>query len=182
MPTYAAFLRGINLGRRRPPMAQLRDLFVEMGFTNVSTFIASGNVLFDAEEPDVASMEASVSAHLHASLGYPVATFIRSIEALDEIVAAQPFAADDVARPGHNVHVSFFHDVLDSGAISRVNALEKEGRDAFAVVGREIYWLARGRLSDSPVTMDMLAKAVGKREGTMRNMNTLRRILDKFGR
>ena len=49
MPRYVAFLRGINLGKRRPPMSELKRLFEELGFTNVATFIASGNVLFETK-------------------------------------------------------------------------------------------------------------------------------------
>ena len=46
MQRYIAFLRGINLGKRRLPMSQLRDLFEELGFDDVDTFIASGNIVF----------------------------------------------------------------------------------------------------------------------------------------
>ena len=50
MKQYIAFLKGINLGKRRPPMSQLKALFEEIGFTKVETFIASGNVLFSTGE------------------------------------------------------------------------------------------------------------------------------------
>ncbi len=48
MPRYIAFLRGINLGKRRLPMSQLRSSFEELGFSDVKTFIASGNVVFSS--------------------------------------------------------------------------------------------------------------------------------------
>jgi uncharacterized protein (DUF1697 family) len=55
---YVAFLRGINLGQRRPPMSRLRALFGEMGFDEVETFIASGNVLFSCRQKNCGRLEA----------------------------------------------------------------------------------------------------------------------------
>jgi uncharacterized protein (DUF1697 family) len=48
MPKYVAFLRAINVGGRTVKMGHLRSLFEAMGFSNVETFIASGNVIFDS--------------------------------------------------------------------------------------------------------------------------------------
>ena len=52
---YVAFLRGMNLGRRRIKNPELCAAFEDIGFTNVSAFLASGNVIFDADESDLAS-------------------------------------------------------------------------------------------------------------------------------
>ena len=49
MQRYIAFLRGMNLGKRRLPMSRLKELFEELGFNDVETFIASGNVLFSSK-------------------------------------------------------------------------------------------------------------------------------------
>src|SRR3954466_1331358 len=70
-----AFLRGINLGNRRPLMSRLRELFAELGLEQVETFIASGNVVFSTPPKDGASLEKQIASHLEASLGYPVDTF-----------------------------------------------------------------------------------------------------------
>lgn len=181
MTRYVAFLRGINLGGRRPPMAQLRELFGNLGFSDVATFIASGNVIFASDEQDTELLEAKISAHFEVTLGYEVAAFARSMDEVRRVVSAQPFPQAEVDRAGHNLHVTFFRARLEPEATKRVRALAAHGRDTFDVVGREVYWLARGGISDAPVTMEMLWKAAGTSDNTMRNMNTLRRILDKFG-
>jgi uncharacterized protein (DUF1697 family) len=49
MQRYIAFLRGINLGKRRLPMSQLKALFEELGFDDVETFIAGGNIVFSSK-------------------------------------------------------------------------------------------------------------------------------------
>ena len=83
---YVAFLRAINVGGRHlVKMDALRRLFEELGFTNVETFIASGNVVFESKSRSAASLEKAIEAHLQKSLGYEVKTFIRSESEVAEI-------------------------------------------------------------------------------------------------
>ena len=56
MPRYVAFLRVINLGRRRPAMSELRDHFEALGFAKVGTFISSGNVIFETRAIQTAKL------------------------------------------------------------------------------------------------------------------------------
>ena len=76
MPKFIAFLRAINVGNHTVTMDQLRRLFEELGFTNVETFIASGNVIFDAKAKTVSSLEAKIEKHLEKVLGYEVSTMV----------------------------------------------------------------------------------------------------------
>lgn len=177
MQRYVAFLRGINLGGRRPAMARLRELFEEVGLSNVATFIASGNVVFDADDATAADLEARIEAHLEASLGYAVDTFIRRLDALHAIAGldALPPAEDSE----WNAHVIFLRDDAGDDVTAALHRLETDG-DRFIVRGREVYWLRRGRLSDSGIDATALAKALGGPSNTMRNLNTVRRIIAKF--
>lgn len=72
MPQYVAFLRGINLGKRRVKMDHLRDLFEKMGFTAVSTYIASGNVLFSSTSRSSSKLEVLIEKELESALGHAV--------------------------------------------------------------------------------------------------------------
>ena len=180
MSRYIAFLRGLNVGGHRIKMDHLRGLFEEMKFTDVSSFIASGNIVFEASDSDATSLEARIAAHLQASLGYEVATFLRSFPALQQIIADQPFPQNEIAVSGHSVYVMFLHFPLPEDAIDRLIRLRTE-RDEFSASGREFYWLSRGRLTDSPITTPMMAQAIGNVEGTMRNLNTLHRLIARFG-
>ena len=78
MPQYIAFLRGINVGGHRIRMDRLRSLFEELDLTEVSTFIASGNVIFSTETDDSEALSDKIERHLAQELGYEVATFLRS--------------------------------------------------------------------------------------------------------
>ena len=68
MPRYVAFLRGINVGKRRLPMGQLKSAFQAMGFAEVSTFIASGNVIFSSKKSPEA-IEAIIKAANTSKIG-----------------------------------------------------------------------------------------------------------------
>jgi len=94
MSRTVALLRAVNITTRPVKMERLRTLFAEMGLANVSTYIASGNVLFDGDEPH-AALEERIEAHLAGALGFEVATFLRSPGEMAVIAAHEPFAAAD---------------------------------------------------------------------------------------
>ncbi len=105
MQPYVAFLRGINLGKRRLQMSRLKALIEELGFSKVETFIASGNVLFSTKATDPTRLESRIARHLESSLGYAVDTFIRTAEEVAAIARSKPFPQDGQA--GITIHVGF---------------------------------------------------------------------------
>ncbi|HEX5688887.1 MAG TPA: DUF1697 domain-containing protein, partial [Roseiflexaceae bacterium] len=152
---YIAFLRAINVGGHVVKMDRLRALFVELGFADVATFIASGNVIFETPEANVLALEAQIERHLHQALGYEVATFIRTPAELATI-AATPFP--DAGSAYHGLYVSFIKEPLGDVARQRLLALQTEN-DAFHTQGCEFYWLCRARLDNTPAMAPLLNKA-----------------------
>ena len=90
--TYVALLRGINVGGHTVKMDRLRDLFRELSVDRVRSFIQTGNVFFDSDEPDRSVLRTRIEAHLGASLGYEVPVCLRTVDELDQIVRLDPFA------------------------------------------------------------------------------------------
>jgi uncharacterized protein (DUF1697 family) len=176
MPGYVAFLRGINVGRRRVSMGTLRELFEQLELQAVETFIASGNVLFSARTTSIASLESRIASHLEAALGYPVDTFVRTAEEVIQIGADRPFADD--GQPGNTIHVAFMHARLPAAERRKLEALQTPF-DQFRVCGREFYWLCRIRTSDSQVWKLPAAKAIELPSVTMRNLSAIRRLIAK---
>jgi uncharacterized protein (DUF1697 family) len=88
---YVALLGGINVGGHRVKMTGLQAIFEALGFQGVATFIASGNVLFDADSTDAAELTAQVEQRLAQQLGYNVPNFLRSLEELQHVATYQPF-------------------------------------------------------------------------------------------
>jgi uncharacterized protein (DUF1697 family) len=178
MPRYVALLRAINVGGHTVKMDRLRALFEALGFARVETFIASGNVIFESPETDAAGLERRIEAHLHASLGYAVATFLRTPAELASAAAFAPFPRDELEQEGNPLYLGFLHAAPAEAAHERLAALATE-RDAFALHGRELYWLARGGMGTSKITNARLEKALGM-PATLRNVTTVRQLATRY--
>jgi uncharacterized protein (DUF1697 family) len=178
MRRYAAFLRGINLGGRRLKMDELRGHFEALDVENVSTFIASGNVVFDYARSDTAQLELEAERHLHDALGFSTEVFVRSLEELRDLAERRAFA--DARDDGFNLHVIFLREPLADDAVEALRALDGDD-DRFQVSGREVVWFRRGRLTDAPISTRQIEGALGGAENTMRNLNTVERMVAKFG-
>ncbi|HSW75148.1 MAG TPA: DUF1697 domain-containing protein [Candidatus Saccharimonadales bacterium] len=91
MSRYVALLRAINVGGHSIKMEQLRNLFTELGFSNVKSYINSGNIFFDADNIDREKLTTLIEQHLYEALGYKVPTFLRTVSELQSIVSQDPF-------------------------------------------------------------------------------------------
>lgn len=178
MPKLIAFLRAINVGGHNVKMDDLRKLFDELGFSSVETFIASGNVIFDAPGDDVQALERRIESHLRAALGYEVATFIRSAAELANIVGYQPFPAADLEAEGTSLYIAFLPGPPSDEARAKLMALRTDVDD-FHVHGRELYWLCRTRLSESKFGGGLLEKTL-KLPATLRNSTTVKKLAAKY--
>jgi uncharacterized protein (DUF1697 family) len=178
MPKYVAFLRAINVGGHTVKMEVLRRLFEDLGFANVETFIASGNVIFDSPSKSTEALEKKVEKYLQARLGYEVATFIRSIAEVAAIAAYRPFPDAEPSAEGNALYIGFLADEPADAAQQKLLSLKTEVDD-FQVSGREFYWLCRKKISESEITGALLAKTL-KMQATLRNATTVRKIAAKY--
>ncbi len=180
MHRYLAFLRGINLGHRRIKMDQLAELFRELKFTDVHTFIASGNVIFSSPSASVTKLTRQIEPHLHASLGYEVDTFLRTRTELSALAAFHPFSHADMTHPANTVHVGFFATSL-SPEQHRGLAACRSTSDEIRVEGREYYWLCRGIKSHaSKIWTTPSLRALKLPSSSMRNLTTIRKLAELY--
>lgn len=171
---YAAFLRGINLGsRRRVTADQLRAPLEALGFGDVASFLASGNLAFDADAGDGRDLETRLEAGLEEALGFAVETFVRREDEVAEVVAQQPFPAEVLATTAGKLQVTFLRNPPPPDALELVAALASDD-DRLAVIGREWYWLPSSGMSQSALDLRALEKALGR--GTTRTANTVARL------
>jgi uncharacterized protein (DUF1697 family) len=177
MNRYVAFLRGMNLGDRRIKNEELRRHFEEMGFEDVATFRASGNVIFASPKREAeAKLAKRVEAELDGLLGYDVPVFLRSIKEVAAIAAQEPFDAKAVKRSNGKLQVSLLMEKPSAAARKKVLALATD-RDLLAVDGREIYWLPSGGILDSELDLKVIEAIVGV--DTRRTMGTIEQIAAK---
>jgi uncharacterized protein (DUF1697 family) len=172
-PKHVALLRAINVGGHIVKMDRLRSLFEALSFTAVRTFIASGNVLFEASARGTAGLERKIEAHLERSLGFGVATFLRSPDELGSVAEYAAFPPA-VVRDAHALWIAFLKVPPDAAARARVAALACE-TDDFRVQGREIYWLRRATTSEAIVSGAALERAIAG-PMTARNVTTVRKL------
>jgi uncharacterized protein (DUF1697 family) len=175
---YVALLRAINVGGHVVKMDVLRKHFTRLGLNNVETFIASGNVLFDAPGAKPRELEERIAMELERVLGYPVATFVRSPSDLASVVEHEPFVAGAFDFTKHALYIGFLEGRPKPDVVSKVVAL-KTPMDEFHVHGRELYWGSRGRFSESAVSGALLERTIGMAM-TMRSVTTVRKLVAKL--
>ncbi len=179
MPKYVAFLRAVNVGGHVVKMDELRELFSSLKFSNVETFIASGNVIFDTKSAPDRKLEEKIEKSLEAALGYEVGTFVRSLDEIRAVIAHQAFPSDAV-KAAYVVNVGFMRDSLSTSVVEQAMSFRTE-IDDFHIHGREVYWLCRIRQSDSKFPAKKFEKAITG-PATWRNMNTVVRLAEKYSR
>ncbi|WP_305091763.1 DUF1697 domain-containing protein [Prescottella sp. R16] len=174
MTRYVALLRGINVGGIRIAMADLRRVFTDLGFGDVKTVLATGNVLFDADTADTAALKSTIESALRSEFGYEAWVIVLDVGTVRRIVEAYPFDPD---RDGRHPYVLFTTDPgVAAGLLAGQPDLDPEIE---RVQGGEnvVYWeVERGRTLDSP-----FGKSTGKPKlkafTTTRNLRTLVKLL-----
>ena len=177
MPHFVAFLRALNVGGSHVvKMDVLKRHFEKMGFADVETFIASGNVVFSSKSAK--GLDRRIAASLAKALGHEVSAFVRTAAELAEAAAHAPFAEKEVAACPTYL-VGFLSKELESDAAKRLSALETDA-DRFHVRGRDFWWLSRHGQNKPAISGRALEKAIGQ-PTTLRNVNTIRRMAERYG-
>jgi uncharacterized protein (DUF1697 family) len=153
-------------------MDHLRALFGELGYRNVVTLIASGNVTFDATTADTAKIERKIEQHLHARLGFASETFVRSRDELAAITEREAFSAVTL-KAAHALWIAFLKQPPSRVAVAALMAVSCPTEE-FHVHGREVYWLRRVTSSESKF-VGSLDKILGT-PVTARNITTVRKL------
>jgi uncharacterized protein (DUF1697 family) len=169
MPRQVALLRGINVGGNKPvAMAALRELFAELGYEDVTTYVNSGNVVFSGPKATAKKLERAIEE----AFGFDVAVVLRSRDDLATVVEADPFAgaADNPSR----------YLVLFSGS-GKIDPKKAEGvqggaDERFAIVGAEAYLWLPGGFQKSRLLKEVTEKRLGVTL-TGRNWRTVEKLL-----
>lgn len=177
MTKCAAFLRGINVGGRKPvKMEDLKKAFAALGLRNIETVLASGNVLFDTEEPRADALVKNIEEKLKLVFGHEIGVLLRSVEELQDLAGHNPFKKIKVT-PQTRLYVTF----LSQKPKARLKIPHESSRKDFRILrvsDREVCSVLT--LSPSWGTTDLMAvleKEFGKKI-TTRNWNTITRMLE----
>ena len=142
MASHLALLRGINVGgRNKVPMAELREVVTSLGYTGVTTYIQSGNVLFTTPESDTAQLASALEAAITGAFGVTSSVVVLSRDELAQILDRNPYPEEPNPKL---VHVMFLSaeppaDLLDRIKVAEGAAAAKGSRDTVTAIGPVLY-------------------------------------------
>jgi uncharacterized protein (DUF1697 family) len=178
MAQYAAFLRGVNLGRnRRVSSAELRKALEDVGFEDVGTFRASGNVVFGGASGPVSKLKARVEKGLLEAIGFEIIVFLRSADEVRAIADYEPFDPTLVAKSKGKLQVLVLPERPAAKASREVLSLATDD-DRLAFGEQELYWLPKSGTLESTLDRARIEKLVGPT--TARTKGTMEQLAAKF--
>lgn len=169
MARRVVLLRAVNVGGAKLPMADLREVAEQLGATDVSTFIASGNLLCDVDDPD--AFDRALERAIEERFGFFREAISRSPDELREALAAHPFEISD-EKKWHHVYF-----LLRPPAPEQVDALLAKGLpDQLSVIGRDLHIRYADGVANTKLTPALILKTLGS-HGTGRNLNTVEKLI-----
>ena len=171
--TRIAFLRAVNLGKRKVAMSRLVDVCEGLGYGHVWTHANSGNAVFEAAGSRSA-IESAMEQALETAMGFEVTTFVRSARELKRAVQLKPFKL----TAGDTYFITFLKSA-PSAATARSLEAASNDFDTLEVHGRDVHWRMRGKSTDTKLTSKTWSR-VGEHGSTSRNINLLEKLVDKL--
>ena len=170
MQKYVAFMTGLPL-KGGPDQEKIRKLFTRLGLSEVETYRAADNVIFETAPVGVLGpLEAQISRHLRRSLGTEdIWTFLRTPEEIAEIVREIPFSSEILSKKENHLFVVLLTDELDERT-KRELRIRRSYNDQFVPADRHIYWLRH--VTDESVAPQPLSEIVDT-HATVRSLRTL---------
>lgn len=174
---YAAFLRGINVGGKvLIKMADLKSAFEDMGFEQVRTILASGNIVFESRRKTSEAIGKEIATGLKCAFGREIGAAVRHVEHLGALATSQPFAGIKVT-PSVRLYVTFLSDARMASTLSLPYASAAKDFRILRATATEVFSVldvAKG--SGTPDAMGIIEKEFGKKV-TTRNWNTVLKVL-----
>lgn len=175
MPTYIAFLRAVNVGKRMFAKADIVAACEEAGCTDVETYINTGNVRVTTTLRSRAKIEAALEKAFRAKAGFEVPTIVFTPKELSAIAAD----ADEVGQGHRGLHyVSLLKDQPSAAAVTKLDGGGKEGESA-QVRGRAAHLLLGKDYHSAKLTNPVVEKHLGV--ATNRNLKVVRTLAEKWG-
>jgi uncharacterized protein (DUF1697 family) len=157
LATYVALLRGVNVGKaKRVPMAELRALLSDLGYTGVATLLNSGNAVFRATRGTPASHARNIATAITERLGIQVPVIVKPAKELSAIIADSPIRAEPLQ---HSRYLVAF--AADAGILANLSVLEPlvAAPEQFAIGKRAAYLLCVNGILDSKAASALLGRA-----------------------
>jgi len=172
-----AILRGINVGgRRKILMADLKLLFKDLGFANISTYIQTGNVIFD-DTTKISDLEIAntIESAILNKFQFTVPVIVRGSKDLVKAVKSNPFYEGELADVT-KLHLTFLKEKPTKESLQKVATYNYEP-DKFVIKGQNVFIFCEGKYHQSKLTNNFFEKKLAV-NATTRNWKTVLKLVE----
>ncbi len=171
MPVYISILRGINVGGHKLiKMDALRSMYGQLDFSKVTTYIQSGNVIFQTLELSLPDLADTISEKIKITFGFEVPVIVIEKAELEDILMKNPFIRDK-KEDINSLHVTFLSAPPDPEKVAQI-ATGNYGADQFLILGRTVYLFCPGAYHATKLSNTFFEKKL-QRTATTRNWKTV---------
>ena len=175
MSTFISILRGINVGGHNPvKMETLRQLYAELGFSNIQHYIQSGNVIFSSETTDILFLEKVICEKILAAYGWFVPVHVMKKEELRNALSNNPFI-NNTSKDSSFMHITFLSSQPDKELIEKISGMNYHP-DEFFIIGKTIYLYCPNGYGRTKLTNSFFENKL-KLIATTRNIKTVKELL-----
>ena len=177
METYIALLRGINVGgHNKMKMLELKQLFVDLGYLDVVSYIQSGNVIFNSKKLHTVEIEKSIIDAIEKQFAYSIKVLVLTKTELNTIFNSNPFILK------HNLDVSKLSITLlnnkpELGEVVQIQDLVNSSDDTFEIINKSVYLYLSDGSRNTKLTNNLFEKKL-KSSATSRNWRTITKLVE----
>jgi uncharacterized protein (DUF1697 family) len=173
--TYISILRGINVsGQKLIKMDDLRKMYEISDFQNVTTYVQSGNVIFNGDDFERSDLEQKISQQIHKTFGFEVPVIVLTIDKLKRIIDNNPFLKD--SNKEHSfLYVTFLSSKPDCIGKESIES-KKQDEEAIYFSENAVYLYCPKGYGRTKITNNLLESKL-KVVATTRNWNTTNELL-----
>lgn len=172
MNTKVAIVRGINVGgKRKILMADLKSLCMDLGLRHITTYIQSGNLIFDSEKTSP-ELEALLEGAIEEHFGFAVPVIVRNATELRDSVKSNPFYDKDIDI--RQLHLTFLKEKPTQKCIERLLS-DDYSPEKLHLNQKDIFILCSGKYHQSKLTNNFFEKKL-QIEATTRNWKTVLKL------
>jgi uncharacterized protein (DUF1697 family) len=177
MTRYISILRGINVGgKRKILMSDLNKLYSDLGFSNIITYIQSGNVIFDVKSMgQIVDIEGKIENAIMKIFGFDVPVIVRTVPELQRSIAINPFLTTQVVEV-ERLCLTFLKDLPTAEKLDNLNKIDFHP-DKFEIIGKDVFIYCNGKYSESKLTNNLIESKL-KVGATTRNWKTVSKLFE----
>lgn len=167
-------LRGINVGGKKVPMVELREVYDALKFKNIRTYIQSGNVLFETKKTEEAALSKVLEKKIAARFGFDVPVVIRTAGELASVLKKNPFLKEKNLQED-KLYITFLAEIPAKELLEKIKVPDGSP-DRFEIAGKEIYLYCPGGYGETKLSNNFFESKL-KVKATTRNWRTSNELM-----